>query len=75
MTGILFTQETVRWQDRTLRVNDEVRIKIVETTTVDKFKVLQKTPSDARKYEKAAVPRMAKEFGWTIQAGEKRKKT
>ena len=31
MTGLLLTQATVRWQHRSLRMNDEVRVKIVET--------------------------------------------
>ena len=56
-------------------MNDEVRVTILETDKVDKFKVLQKTPADERKYEKAYVRRLAKEFGWTVQAGPKRKKT
>jgi hypothetical protein len=75
MTGVLLTQETVRWQHRSLRMNDEVRIKIKESAKSDKYKVLQKAPSDPRKYEKAYVRRMAKEFGWTIQTGAKKKKT
>ena len=75
MTGLLLTQSTVRWQQRSLRMNDEVRVKIVETSVVDKFKVMQTAPADERKYEKAYVRRMAKQFGWTIQAGAKRKKT
>ena len=52
-----------------------VRVKIVETNVVNNYKVVQKAPRDERKYEKAYVRRMAKEFGWTIQAGAKRKKT
>ena len=74
MTGMLLNQATVRWQQRDLRMNDEVRIRVVETPKVDKFTVLQKTPRDPRKYEKAYVRRMAKEFGWTIQTGAKRGK-
>jgi hypothetical protein len=74
MTGMLLTQESVQWQHRTLRMNDEVRLKIIETSVVDKSKVLQKAPSDEKKYEKAYVRRMAKEFGWTIQARAKKKK-
>lgn len=68
MTGLLPTKETVRWQQHSLRINDQVRIKIVEAKTVDKFEILQEAPKDSRKYEKAYVRRMAKEFGWTIQA-------
>jgi hypothetical protein len=75
MTGSFLTQETIRWQHRSLRTNDEVRIKVIETARVDKFKVLQKAPRDPDKYEKAYVRRMAKEFGWTIQTGAKEKKT
>ena len=67
MTGYLLTQETIRWQQRSLQMNDQVLIKIVETKAADKFEVLQKAPQDSRKYEKAYVRRMAKEFGWMIQ--------
>jgi hypothetical protein len=67
MTGISATHETVRWQQRSLQMNDKVSIKIVEAKAADKFEVLQKAPQDSRKYEKAYVRRMAKEFGWTIQ--------
>jgi hypothetical protein len=56
-------------------MNDEVRIKIVEAHTADKFTVVQKAPRDPRKYEKRYVRRMAKEFGWTIQTGARKKKT
>lgn len=74
MTGISLEQSTVRWQQRSLRMNDEVRIKIVEAAKVDNFKILQKAPRDPRRYEKAYVRRMAREFGWTIQTGAKGKK-
>ncbi len=73
VTALLHSHETVRWQHRTLRMKDEVCIKIIETGTVDQPKVLQKAPKDVRKYEKAYVRRMVKEFGWTIQTGTKRK--
>jgi len=74
MTGMLLNQETVRWQHRGLQMNDEVRIKIVETRKVDKYEVMQEAPRDPRKYEKRYVRRMAKEFGWTIQTGRQKKK-
>jgi hypothetical protein len=67
MTGLLPTLETVLWKHRTLRKNERVRIKVVETQTVDRPKVLQQAPRDTRKYEKAHVRRMAKELGWTIK--------
>jgi Txe/YoeB family toxin of Txe-Axe toxin-antitoxin module len=75
MTGTLLALETVRWQHRGLRMNDEILVKIVEITKADKYKTMQKPPSDERKYEKAYVRRMANEFGWTIQRGPRRKKT
>jgi len=74
MTGLKLDQGTVRWQQRTLLLNDEVRIKIAEADVVDKPDVLQPAPRDTRKYEKAYVRRMAKEFGWTIQTRDQRKK-
>jgi hypothetical protein len=74
-TGLmLLIQESVRWQRRTLRMNDEVRVKIVETSKADRFAVMQKAPHDPRKYENKYVRRMAKEFGWTIQSGARKKK-
>jgi hypothetical protein len=75
MTGMLLTQETVRWQQRGLRMNDAILLKIVESPKTDKYKTIQKAPSDDRKYEKAYVRRMAKEFGWTLQSEARRKKT
>lgn len=69
VTAILPTMEVVRWQHRSLRMNDELKIKIVEAKSADRSEVLQEAPRDIRKYEKAAVRRMAKEFGWTIQTG------
>ena len=75
MTGMLPTLETVRWQHRELRMNDAILLKIVESPKADKYKTMQKAPRDPRKYEKAWVRRIAKEFGWTIQPGAKKKKT
>jgi hypothetical protein len=72
---MLLTHETVQWRNQTLRVNDEIRLKIVETSKADKRRVLQEAPRDSRSYEKKYVRRMAKEFGWTIQVGAKEKKT
>jgi len=74
MTGILPTLETIRWH-RGLRMNDEVQIKVVEVTRTSKYKTMQKAPRDPRKYEKAYVRRMAKEFGWTIQAKQRSRTT
>jgi hypothetical protein len=75
VTALLPTKSTIRWQQRPLRMNDQVRVKIVESETVDRFTVLQEPPRDARKYEKAYVRRMAKEFGWTIQAKSRKSRS
>jgi hypothetical protein len=43
MTGISYLkEELVRWKRRTLRTNDVVRVKIIETNKVDKPKLVQK---------------------------------
>jgi hypothetical protein len=73
MTVMAHNLETVRWEQRTLQLDDEVRIRIVEVDTVDNFEVLQPAPRDSRKYEKAYVRRMAKEFGWTIEKRRQKK--
>jgi hypothetical protein len=73
MTGVLPTQETVRWQQRALGMNDRIEVKIVETPTVDQYEVLQPASRDERKLEKQYVRRLAKEFGWTIQTGARPK--
>src|ERR1700680_440330 len=62
MTGLSPTMEVVRWQQRALQINEQVRIKIVEAKTVDKPEVVKNPPRDSRKYEKAYLRRMAGEF-------------
>jgi len=74
MTGLKLNQETVRWQQCAMQLNDEVRIRIIEADAVDKPELLPPAPRDTRKYEKAAVRTMAKEFGWTVQTGKGGKK-
>ncbi len=74
MTGARLHNETVRWQQLGLEMGARVQIKIVEAKTADTPEVLQKAPRDSRKYEKAYVRRMAKEFGWVIQTGYKKPK-
>jgi hypothetical protein len=53
VTGAMFKNQILRWEQRTLQIGDHVRIKIVETDSVDVPKVLQPAPRDSRKYEKA----------------------
>jgi hypothetical protein len=62
------TDEHVRWRQRSIKVGDEVRIKVVEVTTVDK-------PGHRKKRDRAQelrqqqtyVREMAKKFGWTLR--------
>lgn len=43
MTGTSYLkEELVQWQHRTVRTNDLIQIKIIETDKVDKPKLLQK---------------------------------
>jgi DNA-directed RNA polymerase subunit E'/Rpb7 len=59
----------VRWTRRALRTGDEVRIKIVDRKTVDKFRKIGRVDSPDRvvKLQKRMVRRMAKEFGWEVR--------
>ena len=63
----------VRWTRRPLRTGDEVRIKIVDRKTVDKFKKIGHVDTQDRvtELQKRMVRRMAKEFGWEMR--ERRK--
>jgi hypothetical protein len=55
MTGpMLLRQVNVSWQQRRLRMNHEILVR-AETDKADKYKILEETPHDPRKYEKAYV--------------------
>jgi hypothetical protein len=73
MTGMALNLETVGWEHRTLKIDDRVEVRIVEVGAADKPEVMQPAPRDERKYEKAYVRRMAKEFGWTIEKRKQKK--
>ena len=60
----------VRWARRPLRTGDEVRVKIVDKKTADKFKKIigrVESPERVLELRKRLVRRMAKEFGWEIR--------
>jgi len=63
----------VRWTRRPLRTGDEVRIRIVDRKSVDKFEKIGRVDSPDRVIElqKRMVRRVAKGFGWEIR--ERRK--
>ncbi len=75
IVGLLASKKLyVRWARRPLRTGDEVRVKIVNKKTADKFKkIIGRVDSPSRVVElrKRMVRRMAKEFGWEIR--QKRK--
>ena len=67
-------EEHVTWHDSNLAVGDDVRIKIVETETVDA--PTKRHPRDPKKEvraQKRYVRTMAKKLGWKIQTGRKRR--
>ena len=68
-------REHVAWlEQKPLRVGDEIRIKIVETTSTDKpIKKHRIDPAEELRSQKRHVRVMAKNLGWTIQTRPKRK--
>jgi hypothetical protein len=64
------TGEHVTWKRRRLKIGDEVRIKIVESVSVDRPRErLRLDPRDEVKRQKKYVREMAKKFGWKITTG------
>jgi len=58
------------WVQRELRVGDEVTIRIIESTTVDKPRKrrrMRATPAQIRRRKQAHLKRLAKGLGWKIQ--------
>jgi hypothetical protein len=73
--GLVLPQnEHVRWKQVSLRVGDEVRLKVVETKTVDRPRL--RFPRDLAaeiRGEKRQLRKLAKKFGWRLQKRSKRK--
>jgi hypothetical protein len=71
IVGLLASKKLyVRWTRRPLRTGDEVRIKIVDKKSVDKFKKIigrVDNPDRIVELQKRMVRRMAKGFGWEIR--------
>ncbi len=64
------SDEHPQWLQRDLQRRDEVTIRIIEATKVDKPKKrlrLRATPAQIKHRKQAIVQRLAKEFGWKIQ--------
>jgi len=65
--------EHITWVRQTLRVGDEISVKIVETRSTDKpIKSERTNPADDLRYRKSYVRAMAKKLGWKIQTQSKR---
>jgi hypothetical protein len=61
------TDEHLRWRQRTLRVGDEVCIKVLEVASVDRPRHRQKrNRTEELRQQKSYVRQMAKRFGWKI---------
>jgi hypothetical protein len=69
--------EHVAWVEAMLRVGDEVRVRVIETETVDKpSKRYPRDPKFADKMEKRNLRILAKKWGWKlVKKTAKRKKT
>jgi hypothetical protein len=67
--------EHVAWErQKNLRLGDEIKVKIVEATSIDKpSRKYRIDPAEELRSQKRYVRIMAKKFGWTIQARPKRK--
>jgi len=71
--GLVLPQdEHVRWRHASLRVGDEIRLKTVEATKVDKPRArVRRNPAAEIEAKKRYVRKLAKDFGWQIQEGRK----
>jgi hypothetical protein len=61
------TREFVEWRSQQLKTGDEIRVKIVEATSVDRPKERRKEdPNQELKRQKRYVREMARKFGWQV---------
>jgi hypothetical protein len=64
------TAEYVIWKRRRLKIGDEVRVKIVETASIDRPKErIRIDPKADLKRQKQYVRDMSKKFGWKLTTG------
>ncbi len=71
--GLVLPQdEHVFWRQTTLRLGDEIRLKIVEKTAVDRpRKRSRRDPAAEAKVEKRQLRKLATKFGWKLQKSDK----
>jgi hypothetical protein len=74
--GLLIPQEEhVRWQERDLAVGDEIRVRILDSDTVDMpSRRIPRDPKKEIRNEQRYVRKMAKKLGWRIQKARKLKR-
>jgi hypothetical protein len=72
--GLVMPQrDHVRWRQVQLRIGDEVRLKVVETKTVDRpLARFQRDVAAEAEAEKRQIRALAKKLGWKIQEGRGR---
>jgi hypothetical protein len=71
---ILPADEHISWPNWKLRVGDEIKIVVRETTSADKPPTRRRRdPRQELKDQKKYVRRMARELGWKIQIATKRR--
>jgi hypothetical protein len=64
------TGEHIIWKRKRLKTGDEVRVRIVESTLVDRPKERRKRdPKEELKREKQYVKDMARKLGWKLTTG------
>jgi hypothetical protein len=64
------TGEHVIWKRRRLKIGDEVRVKIVESASIDRPKERHRLdPKEDLKRQKQYVREMVKKFGWKLTTG------
>ncbi|MGO8985197.1 MAG: hypothetical protein ACLQFM_10450 [Terriglobales bacterium] len=70
--GGLANEEHLKWvNQKPLRVGDEIKVKIVEVTSVDRpVKKQLIHPAETVKAQKRYVRMLAKQFGWKIQRSQ-----
>jgi len=67
------TAEHLQWQNRRLRVGDEIRIRIGESERATKPSRRERSdPARDQRAKKRFVETAAKEFGWTISKAKRR---
>jgi len=70
------TEEHVTWRALTLRVGDEVTVRIIEADSVDKPRSRYRPNSKQdERNSKAYIQALAKKFGWKLIASPKKKKS